>query len=126
MVTSRSLRSMVSILPLVAVGFLTPASQAVPRASDVDYRAVIVEASSTSEAWHSVVRVGARPGRRLEIIHAVSAQLGSRQRALLNAEPGIRIFDDRAVRVAASKIPSQSAIGIVAADSLATSFVDGQ
>ena len=72
----------------------------------------IVQGSSAPAASRDVRAVGATVNRRLDVIHAVSAQLTPQQVTRLSSIPGIRIYGDRAVNgnAAAKGAPGKASL----------------
>ncbi|MGH8258121.1 MAG: hypothetical protein ACREUG_00350, partial [Steroidobacteraceae bacterium] len=97
---SRLIPISVALLSLAA---LPPLHAAPARARDAAESAhagpmlYIVEGRTSAAARASVLSVNGSIERDLQIIHAVTARLDSRQAARLQTVPGVRIFADRSI-----------------------------
>src|SRR5690349_23058332 len=82
--------SLLTGLMIAMAGLMTAAAQAEP----VSY---IVQGATLDAARTHVSNVGAEPGRDLDIINAVAAQLTESQLARLRADSTVRVYEDRAL-----------------------------
>ena len=89
-------------LAAIAIAVLLLASNApvAPTAEPPAPGGFIVQAASAELAAAAVGSVGGELTHRLEIIDAVGARLAADQLARLRARPGVRLYADRAARVA--------------------------